>query len=143
VKLTAIDLSPKMLVKAKKKYHKKSLKVKFYCMDAENLIFKDRSFDYIVTAFVLCSIPDPIKALKEMKRVLKKNVKIISIEYVLSKNKLISLWQHIHNPFTKSIFGFNVNRVTESNIRNAGLLIERDTNLPLFDVFRKFVVRKT
>jgi demethylmenaquinone methyltransferase/2-methoxy-6-polyprenyl-1,4-benzoquinol methylase len=42
-----------------------------FLMDAEHLGFPDNNFDYVVTTFTLCSIPNPLKALKEMKRFLK------------------------------------------------------------------------
>jgi len=141
VRLTAIDLSQGMLKKAKQKAGKLGSNIRLMQMDAENLRFKDKSFDYIVATFVLCSIPNPIKALKEMKRVTKKDGQMIFIDHVLSKNKLIASWQHIHNPITRRIFGFNVNRDTRSNIQKAGLKIIQDEKLALFDIFRRFHVK--
>ena len=43
------------------------------------LEFPDKSFDYVVTTFVLCTIPDPVKALKEMRRVLKPSGEMIAL----------------------------------------------------------------
>ncbi len=141
-KITAIDISPRMLDKAKKRAGKIKRKVEFHLMDAQGLKFKENSFDYIVGTFILCSIPDPVKALEEMRRVLKKDGQIIFIEHVLSENKLIAALEHIHNPVTKTLFGFNVNRDTKENIIKAGLKINRDEKLALHDVFRKFTCSK-
>jgi len=140
--VTGIDLSPKMLEKAKEKLKKLNKKFNLLQMDAQNLKFKDNSFDYVVGSFVLCSIPDPIKALKEIKRVSKPKGKIIFIEHVLSKHKLIALWEQIHNPITSRLFGFNVNRDTKKNILSSGINIESDEYLAFFDVFRKFTCSK-
>ena len=134
IEYTGIDFSEKMLAKANKRFPK----AKLLEMDAQELQFKDNSFDYIITTFVLCSIPDPVKALKEMRRVLKKEGKIIMLEHVRSKNKIVALWQDIHNPFTRFLFGFNINRDTKENIHKAGLVVKEDQSLAFGDVLRLF-----
>ncbi|MBR9681983.1 MAG: class I SAM-dependent methyltransferase [Candidatus Altiarchaeota archaeon] len=141
-KVIAIDISPKMLERAKNKAKKLGKDIEFHLMDAQELKFKDNSFDFVIGTFVLCSIPNPIKALKEVQRVLKKGGKAIFLEHVLSKNKLIALLEHLHNPITSGLFGFNVNRNTRKNILNAGINIVSDEELAFFDVFRKFTCTK-
>jgi ubiquinone/menaquinone biosynthesis C-methylase UbiE len=141
VDLTAIDISPGMLKKAKMKSRKLSLNIDFHLMDAQNLDFKDESFDYIVSTFVLCSVPDPVIALKEMIRVLKPDGKILTLDHVLSKNKIIAMWEKVHNPITVRLFGFNVNRDTLDNMRRAGLEV-KDENIAFFDVFKRFTCTK-
>lgn len=137
VDLTAIDLSSQMLKHAIKQEKKLGERAMLLQMDAQLLKFQDNIFDIVLCTFVLCSVPDPITALKEMKRVCKPGGKIIMIEHVLSANRLIALWQNIHNPLTKAL-GFNVNRDTKKNILKAGLQISKDEKLGLYDVFRKF-----
>ena len=141
--VTGIDISRKMLEKAKKKAKTLGIKVKIHLMDAQRLKFKDNSFDYVIGTFVLCSIPDPVKAASEMKRVVKKNGKIILMEHVLSKYWPIALWEKIHNPVTKRLFGFNVNRDTKQNIIKSGLHVNKDERLAFFDVFRRFTCTKS
>jgi len=170
-KITGIDLSPGMLSKAKERLEQLNNKesqsqqtpvffkpqigkqldiksnlsnknIRLMEMDAQNLKFKDNSFDYIICTFVLCSVPDPVKTLKEMKRVVKPNGKILMIEHMLSKNKLIAFYEHIHNPITRFLFGFNVNRKTDENVEKAGLKIRKMQNMALFDVFRKIEAGK-
>jgi len=141
--VTGIDISRKMLEKAKKKAKTLGIKVKIHLMDAQSLKFKDNSFDYVIGTFVLCSIPDPVKAASEMKRVVKKNGKIILVEHVLSKYWPIALWENIHNPVTKRLFGFNVNRDTKQNIIKSGLHVNKDERLAFFDVFRRFTCTKS
>ncbi len=142
-KVIGIDLSPGMLSKAEERLKQnKNKNIKLIEMDAQNLKFKDNSFDYVICTFVLCSVPDPVKALKEMKRVCKKNGKIIMIEHMLSKHKLIAFFEHLHNPITRFLFGFNVNRKTDENVKKAGLKIKKIQNMAFFDVFRKIEAKK-
>ncbi len=143
VKVIGIDFSKEMLKKAKErltKLHKKNIILKQ--MDVENLKFKDNSFDYVVTSCVFCSVPNPVKGLKEIRRVLKPTGKLIMIEHVLSKNLLIAFIEHIHNPITKLFMGVNISRNTKQNILDSGMKITQDKNLAMYDVFRKFVVKK-
>jgi ubiquinone/menaquinone biosynthesis C-methylase UbiE len=142
VDLTAIDLSEGMLSKAKDKVKKKNYPVKLKLENAEHLSFKDNSFDYVIATFVLCSVPNPVKALKEMKRVVKKEGKIILLEHMLSKNKLIAFFGHLHNPISRFLFGFNINRKTIESIKKCGLTITTEKDLAFFDVFKQLEVQK-
>lgn len=142
-KVIAIDLSLKMLTKARLKLKKlKNKNVKLIQMDAQKLKFKNNSFDYVVCTFVLCSVPDPLKTLKEIKRVLKKTGSILMIEHILSKNTFIAFFQHIHNPLTRILLGVNINRKTLENIEKAGFKIKKQKNLAFLDVFKKIEVMK-
>lgn len=140
--VTGIDLSPKMLSRAIKKARLAKRNYSLLVMDAENLKFKDESFDYIICTCVLCSIPDPVKALDEMRRVLKPKGEILMLEHMLSNNKLISFFENLFNPITKSFFGFNINRDTLSNIKQAHLKICAKDNIAMHDVFKKLVIAK-
>jgi demethylmenaquinone methyltransferase/2-methoxy-6-polyprenyl-1,4-benzoquinol methylase len=107
-------------------------------MAAEKLNLSDKTFDFVVTTFVWCSVPDPIKGMKEARRVLKPDGQAIFVEHVLSNKKIVALWQKIINPFDRCVFGFNVNRDTRYNLHLAGFNIIEDKNLALWDVFRLF-----
>jgi ubiquinone/menaquinone biosynthesis C-methylase UbiE len=138
VKLTGIDISPKMMAKSKKKKQQLEIDADLRLMDAQQMDFPDDSFDFVVVTFVLCSVPDPRKALLEIRRVLKKDGNLIALEHVLSRNPFIALWENIHNPITRGLFGVNVNRDTRSNIETSGFKVITDDELALGDVFRFF-----
>ena len=111
-------------------------------MDAEDLDFENNTFDYVVTNCVFCSVPDPVKGLKEIQRVMKPSGKLIMIEHVLSKIPLIAFIENINNPLTKLLTGVNINRDTGENIINAGFKIIKTENLALYDVFKLFIAVK-
>ncbi len=137
-KVTGIDISPGMLGKAYLELNKLGNKnIELKEMDAQNMEFKDNKFDYVLCTFVLCSVPNPIKVLEEMKRVVKPSGKVLMIEHMLSEHLLLAIFEHIHNPLTKFLLGVNIDRKTIENIKKSGLKISREDNLMLFDVFKR------
>ena len=142
VDLTAIDISQGMLHKAKKVAKENKFPVNLQLVEEEKLPFKDNTFDYVVMTFVLCSVPNQHKMLYEMKRVVKKEGKIVLLGHMLSKNKIIAFFEHLHNPITKALVGVNINRKTIDSIRECGLKINKEKNIALKDVFKELEVQK-
>ena len=77
--LEAADFSPKMIAKAKEK--KTPGNVHFSVEDATKLSFEDASFDAVIISNALHIMPDPVKALLEISRVLKPNGLLIAPNY--------------------------------------------------------------
>jgi ubiquinone/menaquinone biosynthesis C-methylase UbiE len=134
--VTGIDISNVMLEKAGKKAIDMK-NVTLLLMDAENLEFPDKSFDYVVTTFVLCTIPDPVKALEEMRRVLKPSGEMINLEHVRSSSPLIASFEDLINPVLYFLLGDHTTRHTLKNIEEAGFTIQEAKKLAFKDVFRK------
>lgn len=134
--LTGIDSSEGMLERAREKAREMK-NVNLLLMDAEHLQFPDNSFDYVVTTFVLCTIPDPVKALKEMRRVLKPSGELIALEHMHSNNPIIDLFEHLIDPFLYFLLGDHTTRNTTRNIEKAGFKIKETKKLAFKDVFRK------
>lgn len=132
--ITAIDFSKGMLEKARRKAQKKELKADLEHMDVEDLQFDDQSFDTVLATFVFCSVGDPIKGLQELKRVCKRNGKVILLEHVRPATKLLGRLFDLLSPITVKLIGANINRNTVLNMRMAGLHIIEEKNL-----FRDFV----
>jgi demethylmenaquinone methyltransferase/2-methoxy-6-polyprenyl-1,4-benzoquinol methylase len=134
--VTGIDNSEGMLEKARKKAEDMQ-NVTLFLMDAEHMEFPDNTFDYVVTTFVLCSIPDPVKALKEMRRVLKPSGELVALEHMRSKNSFIALIEDLINPIMFFFIGDDMTRNTVGNIKKAGFTIIEEKNLAFKDVFKK------
>ncbi len=126
--VTGIDLSPGMLEKARVKVNKLKLTVKLLEMDAQNMTFPDHRFDSVVATCVFCSVPDPIKGLREIKRVCKPNGKIILLEHVRSDNPLLGKIMDILDPLTVRMMGPHINRKTVENVEKAGIHINSVQN---------------
>jgi len=72
-RITACDISEPNITKAKELAKGKGLEnINFLLADAENLPFKDNSFDLVISSHVLEHLPDFQKGLREIKRVTKK-----------------------------------------------------------------------
>lgn len=82
--LFGVDLSLKMLKIAKKKVADGF----FICSPAENLPFKDNTFDGVIIAFGLRNVVDRVSALFEFKRVLKRNGRLVILEFNRPTNAL-------------------------------------------------------
>ncbi len=121
--VTGIDFSPGMLKKARDKAKGLS-NVELYEMDVQNLEFDDNTFDSIVSTCVFCSVPDPVKGLRELRRVCKPDGKLIFLEHVRSSKKLMGLVMDFFNPAVVKLIGANINRRTLENIEKAGIKLK-------------------
>lgn len=136
----AIDISEGMLRGAIKRARMLNLKVSLKLMDAERLEFEDRRFDTVVATFVFCSVPDPIKGLRELKRVCKGQGRIILLEHMRPNRIPIGRLFDLVNPLIVRLTGVNINRRTIENIKKSGLVIEREEDL-LSDIVKLIVAR--
>lgn len=125
--VTAIDLSPGMLEKAKERIGEAKVPVQLLEMDAQNLEFEANSFDTVVATCVFCSIPDPVKGLKEIKRVCKPNANVILLEHVRNDNPILGLIMDVLDPLTVHI-GPHINRRTVEDVKAAGFKINNIEN---------------
>ena len=120
VTLTGIDSSENMLKYARKRAEGYTNIEKLLVMNAEELDLPDNTFDTVVASCVFCSIDDPVKALKEIRRVCKTNGNIFLLEHVRSQKKLLGKVMDILNPISLNLYGDNINRKTYDIILNAG-----------------------
>ncbi|TDO89271.1 methyltransferase family protein [Halanaerobium saccharolyticum] len=141
LEIYAIDFSPKMLNQAEKKAKKYNKEVNLLEMDIQNLDFEDDYFDLIVTSCVFCSVPDPVKGLKELKRVLKKEGRIIMLEHMRSQNEFVGKMMDWFNWVSLYTWGANINRKTIENIEKAGLELVEINDL-MSDIVKEIELKK-
>jgi demethylmenaquinone methyltransferase/2-methoxy-6-polyprenyl-1,4-benzoquinol methylase len=106
-----IDPSEKMLRLGRRKIEslRTSGKVTLIQGVAENLPFKDDTFDGVTIAFGIRNTIDPLKSLREMKRVLRPGGKVGVLEFAVPKNRFFGpvYMFYLRNvlPLVGSLFG--------------------------------------
>jgi len=124
IQITAVDLSQKMLDRAKKRAESLALRnINLIKMDATNLKFPDRGFDRVLAAYFVSTVPDPVKVVLEMKRVCKPGGLLVFMNHFQSDNRLTAPFEKAVSPLFYRL-GFrtdlNLNRLMEK----CGLQIE-------------------
>ena len=100
--VTGLDISPGMVERARLKAKELGHCVNFQTGDAQNLPFKDNTFDVVITRNLIWTLPDPKAAVKEWRRVLKPEGRmIISDGYWRNIT-----WSRIHFLAIKAVKGF-------------------------------------
>jgi ubiquinone/menaquinone biosynthesis C-methylase UbiE len=120
-----IDLSGALLAMAATRVNTVHFPVHLTEAASESLPFDDRSFDTIVMTFTLCSIPDTIAALAEMRRVLKPEGELRFAEHGRAPDQNVMRWQDWLTPAWKRIGGgCHLNREIDALIESAGFRLE-------------------
>jgi ubiquinone/menaquinone biosynthesis C-methylase UbiE len=82
VELSGIELSPEMLAIARRRVAAGPMKADLREGDAEHLPYPAGSFDTVVCAISLCTIPHPATAIAEMHRVLTPGGRLLLVDHI-------------------------------------------------------------
>jgi ubiquinone/menaquinone biosynthesis C-methylase UbiE len=89
---------------------------------AERLPFPDDAFDTVVSTLVLCTVPEPDRALAEIRRVLKPGGSLLFIEHVRSDSERLARWQdRLARPWAAFASGCQCNRNTLELVEASGM----------------------
>jgi len=121
LEVVLLDPSPGMLERARRRAAQLGVNIQLVDRPAEQMPFEDESFDTIVFALTLCTIGDPASALREARRVLRQNGRLLVYEHVRAHEADLARWQDRFDPVWKAINnGCHVNRGTRAVIESAG-----------------------
>lgn len=76
----AIDLAPGMIEQARELARQRGLAVRFDVGDAESLAEEDAAYDVVISRNVLWTLPDPRRALRDWRRVLKPGGRLVLVD---------------------------------------------------------------
>ena len=129
-RIVGIDISPKMLEKARPRAEAYRGQITLKQMDVHEMDFADASFDQVYSSCTFCSVPEPVQGLKALRRVLKPGGNLGMFEHTGSHYFPFNLMLNLMNPVCR-ILGPEINRDTVANVRAAGFKIDKVTNVYL------------
>jgi ubiquinone/menaquinone biosynthesis C-methylase UbiE len=95
-------------------------------LDGQRLPLADESVDAALCTWSLCTIPDPVAAVREVARVLRPGGRLHFVEHGASPDVGVRRWQERLNGMQQRLFGgCNLNREIDAIVIEGGLRIER------------------
>ena len=103
--ITGVDPSAELSATARERAAELNKPVNVLGISGEDLPIGANTFDTIVCTWTLCSIPNPYRAVEEMRRVLKPGGELLFVEHGRSDEPQIQKWQRRVEPLWKKIGG--------------------------------------
>lgn len=99
--------------------------VRYVGLDGQSLPLEDGSCDGALCTFTLCTVPDPARALAELRRVLKPAGTFHFLEHGLAPDEKVVRWQRRIDPVQSRLFdGCHLSRPHDRLVRDAGFTLE-------------------
>ncbi|WP_296271576.1 class I SAM-dependent methyltransferase [Pseudomonas sp. UBA6323] len=103
--VVGVDPSAEMQNLARERAARCQVPVEMIALELGQIQAADASFDDIVCTFTLCTIPDAVAALREMRRVLKPGGRLLFCEHGLAPDLPVVRWQKRLTPMWKPLAG--------------------------------------
>jgi ubiquinone/menaquinone biosynthesis C-methylase UbiE len=124
VRVTAVDISPRMIEIASRRAAELGRAVHLRIGDAQALDLPAASFDTVVCTLGLCSIPDARAAVAEMRRALRPGGRVLLLEHVRSPNAVVRTLQRALDPVTVWLEGDHLLREPLELLQAEGFEVE-------------------
>jgi len=124
--LVLAEPDPHMTAQLRPKLAESGRRAELVEASAEELPFEDSSFDTAVFTLVLCTVPNPKKALAEAARILKPGGRLLFVEHVRAESPGLARWQdRLETPWRFLADGCHCNRDTVANIEASPFSVDR------------------
>lgn len=139
VRLTAIDVSERMLERARARAARLHRSVHLWLGNVERLPFASESFDTVVGTYVFCSVENPVRGLQDVWRVLRPGGQLRLLEPVRPRHALFAAMADTVSPLSRRLFGSSLICDIEAHLALVGFetLRVRGTGL-----WREIVARR-
>ena len=135
-RLTGIDLSSEMLDKAIERVQQLTMpNVTLKVMDATSLDFADNEFDKAVATYTISAVPDPVAVLREMRRVVKPDGKIVILNHFRSERRITGWVEDLVAPVCTRL-GWKSNLALRPLLAAVGLAPEVVASVNMFNGWR-------
>ena len=119
--VVGLDPGVEMHPLARKRARAAGITVQLVALSAERIPFADAEFDTVLVTYTLCTIPDPLAALREMRRVLKPDGRLIFCEHGLARDASVRNWQRRLTPsWSRMAGGCHLDRDIPGLLQQAG-----------------------
>lgn len=120
--VTAVEPNPHMLPGLEKQASTYEIELNVLQCSAQEIPLADNSIDAVICSLVLCTVPGPEDALREIRRILKPGGSFCFLEHVAAP---VGSWRRriqnlVHGPWHYLFEGCHTNRQTEEMILDAG-----------------------
>ena len=133
--IVALDTDPALIDRARARARAAGCPVLLTEGDACALPFPDASFDTVVETLIFCTVPDALRGLREVRRVVKPGGAVRLLEHTRSPRPGRARFQDRIDPlWTRLTGGCHLNRDTLSVIRAAGIEITRHKRYGMVEV---------
>lgn len=128
LQIVATDITPAMVEKIKTRAQDLKIPVDAKVMDGQQLLFEDNQFDHVILHLIIAVLPDPVKCIKEVERVIKPGGTITVLDKFLHESEQASIFRRGLNLITNSLFS-DINRKYSDIIQTTNLEIKRVTDV--------------
>ena len=135
-----VDLSGGMLAQARQRATELGRPITLVQGDAQRLPFPDDRFDSVGISLSLCTIPNPVAALRELARVCRPDGRVVLLEHVRSPVWPVYAVERLLSPLQERFIGCHLTRETIDTARREGFAIASERRR-LFGVLRLVVAR--
>jgi ubiquinone/menaquinone biosynthesis C-methylase UbiE len=121
--VVGIDLSPRMLERARRRKERLNADVELREADVRATGFPDHRFDFVIATFLFCVLEDrdQLPALSELRRICKPGGEIRLLEYTYSTRPVKRFVMRLWAPWVRMVYGAAFDRHTERYVTAAGL----------------------
>lgn len=142
VRVTGIDISRKMLSRARARRRKLQLAnvEQLLFMDGEHMEFPDDSFDKVVAMYVATVTPDPPRLIAEMRRVCKPNGELFIVNHFRSHHPLARFLEQLVSPLSR-LLGFRPDLSLEEFVARTRLDVAEKANVNMLGYWTLLRIR--
>lgn len=123
-RITGVDLSPGSIECARERAKQLGIDAELLVGDAQALPFEDARFNTCVSQLSLCTVPDPLAALRELRRVCQPGGSVLLLEHTTSTSVLLAPICRLCGPMLTATVACHPNRPVERLVSASGFTVQ-------------------